>query len=107
MKFSIKYFFSKFYRNPQFPADLVTFSEEILNGKLYFSCSKNVKQSAVSDHLPEWRWSIDFNHFDIPGSDAEKRLLIMEILFIKRDQSQSSKTTKFILLKLFDWDICW
>ena len=31
----------------------------------------------------------------------------MEILFIKRDQSQSSKTMKFILLKLFDWDICW
>ena len=25
--------------NPQFPADLVTFTEEILNGKLYFLCS--------------------------------------------------------------------
>ena len=25
--------------NPQFSADLVTFSEEILNGKLYFLCS--------------------------------------------------------------------
>ena len=28
------------WRNPQFPADLVTFAEEILNGKLYFLCSK-------------------------------------------------------------------
>ena len=27
--------------NPQGPADLVTFNEEILNGKLYFLC--NVK----------------------------------------------------------------
>ena len=25
--------------NPQFPADLVTFAEEILNGKLHFLCS--------------------------------------------------------------------
>ena len=24
--------------NPQFPADLVTFTEEILNGKFYFMC---------------------------------------------------------------------
>ena len=27
--------------NPQFPADLVTFTGEILNGKLYFLCSKD------------------------------------------------------------------
>ena len=26
--------------NPQFPADFVIFTEEILNGKLYFLCSK-------------------------------------------------------------------
>ena len=25
--------------NPQFPADLVTFADEILNGKLHFLCS--------------------------------------------------------------------
>ena len=36
MKFSTKDFFSKF---PQFPADLVTFTEEILSGKLHFLCS--------------------------------------------------------------------
>ena len=34
MKFSIRDFFSKCDRpNPQFPADLVTFTAEILNGK--------------------------------------------------------------------------
>ena len=37
MKFSIKDFFSK-----QFPADLVKFTEEILNGKLHFFCSDNI-----------------------------------------------------------------
>ena len=36
--------------NPQFPADLVTFTEEILNGKLHFFCS--VKYALVRK-LPE------------------------------------------------------
>ena len=39
MKFSIKDFFSKCDPSPQFPADLVTFTEDILNGKLHFLCS--------------------------------------------------------------------
>ena len=37
IKFSIKDFFSK--SKPQETADLVTFTEEILNGKLKFLCS--------------------------------------------------------------------
>ena len=37
MKFSIKDLFSN--QNPQFSADLVTFTEEIFYGKLHFSCS--------------------------------------------------------------------
>ena len=38
MKFSIKDLFSKC---DQIPADLVTFTEETLNGKLPFLCSEN------------------------------------------------------------------
>ena len=36
MKSSIKDFFSKCDQIPQFPTDLITFTEEILNGKLHF-----------------------------------------------------------------------
>ena len=36
MKFSIQDLFSKCDQNSQFPADLVTFPDEILNGKLHF-----------------------------------------------------------------------
>ena len=36
MKFSINDFFSKCDQIPQETADLVTFTEEILNGKLHF-----------------------------------------------------------------------
>ena len=47
--------------NPQFPADLVTFTEEILNGKLYSLCSDGYhdKRNYVfinelsHSHLPE------------------------------------------------------
>ena len=48
---------------------------------------KCIKQSAVSYHLLECNCSIDFDHFDILASDANRfRLLIKESLFIKRDQ---------------------
>ena len=36
-------FFSKIWPNPQETANLVTFTEEILNGKLHFSCSNCCK----------------------------------------------------------------
>ena len=39
MKFSIKDFFQQMWPNPQLPADFVTFTEEILIGKLHFLCS--------------------------------------------------------------------
>ena len=35
--------------NPQFPADLLTFTEEILNGKLHFLCSV---RSAADESIP-------------------------------------------------------
>ena len=28
--------------NPEFPADFVTFTKEIVNGKLYFLCSEDI-----------------------------------------------------------------
>ena len=41
MKFFIKGFFKKCDQNQRkLPVDLVTFTEEILNGKLHFLCSK-------------------------------------------------------------------
>ena len=48
---------------------------------------KSIKQSAVSDHLLECNYSIDFDHFDILIFDANKfRLLIKESLLIKCNQ---------------------
>ena len=41
--------------SPQFPADLVTFTEEILNGTLFFLCSvdyyHNEKESQIYNHM--------------------------------------------------------
>ena len=45
---------------------------------------KNMKESAVSDHLLQCDCAIDFNHFDILASDTSSfRHLIKEILLIK------------------------
>ena len=51
MKLSIKDFFSK-CDQIQFPANLVTFTEEILIGKLHFLCSV-VKTTVFHKHIPE------------------------------------------------------
>ena len=64
---------------------------------------KCIKQSTVSEHLLECNCSIDFDHFDILASDANKfRLFIKESLLIKRDQPQFIKTIKSFPSKLFD-----
>ena len=56
---------------------------------------KSVKQSAVSDHLLECNCSIEFDHFDILASDANKfRCCIKERVLIKRDKPQLNKTSK-------------
>ena len=39
--------------NPQFPADLVMFTEEICNGKLHFLCS----ESKVTDEDSAWKYT--------------------------------------------------
>ena len=54
MKFSIKNFFSICDQIRQFPADLVTFNEKILNGKLHFLCSVycEVILDLVTDTIP-------------------------------------------------------
>ena len=64
---------------------------------------KSVKQSAISNHLLDCNCSIDFDHFDVLASDANKfRLLIKKSLLIKHDQPQLNKTIKSFPLKLFD-----
>ena len=58
---------------------------------------KCVKQSAVSDHLLECNCSIDFDHFDILASDANKfRLLINAITSANSVRSSGYWTTVFI-----------
>ena len=40
MKFSIKDFYGKYDQNRSFTADLITFTEEILDAKLHFMCGE-------------------------------------------------------------------
>ena len=64
---------------------------------------KNVKQSAVSDHLLQCDCSINFDDFDILASETNNfRLLIKESLLIMRDKPVLNCTTMSFTLKLFD-----
>ena len=64
---------------------------------------KNVKKSAVSDHLLQCHCTIDFDHFDILASDTNNfRLLIKKSLLINRDKTVLNRTVKSFPLKLFE-----
>ena len=64
---------------------------------------KNVKQSAVSDHLLQCDCSINFDDFDILASETNNfRLLIKESLLIMRNKPVLNRTTTSFPLKLFD-----
>ena len=63
---------------------------------------KNIKDSAVSDHLLQCNCTIDFDHFDILATDVSKfNLLVKESLLIKRDNPVLNRTNS-LPLKLFD-----
>ena len=64
---------------------------------------KNVKQSAVFDHLLQCDYSINFDDFEILASENNNfRLLIKESLLIMRDKPVLNRTTTSFSLKLFD-----
>ena len=66
---------------------------------------KNVKQSAISDHLLQCNCTINFDHFDILAAESNKfKLLLRESLLIKRDKLILNRTIKSFPLELFDWD---
>ena len=63
---------------------------------------KNIKDSAVSDHLLQCNCPIDFDHFDILATDVSKfNLLMKESLLIKRENPVLNRTIKSFPLELF------
>ena len=64
---------------------------------------KNVKQSAISDHLLQCNCAINFDDFSILATDCNKfRLLLRKNLLIKRDKPILNRTMKLFPLEVFD-----
>ena len=64
---------------------------------------KNVKQSAISDHLLTCECNINFDGFTILSNDSNNiNLLIKESLLISRDKPILNKTVKSFSLELFE-----
>ena len=65
---------------------------------------KNVKQSAISDHVLTCDCNIKINNFTILSKDSNNiNLLIKENLLIARDKLILNKTVKYFPLGLFQW----
>ena len=47
--------------------------------------SKNIKDSAFSDHLLQYNCTIDFDHFEILATDVVSKFNLLVKLLIKRD----------------------
>ena len=63
---------------------------------------KNIKDSAVSDHLLRCHCTLDFDHFDILATDVSKfNLLVKESVLLKCDNPVLKRTTKSFPLELF------
>ena len=62
---------------------------------------KNVKQSAISDHLLQCNCTINFDNSDILAAESNK-LFLRESLLIKRDKPILNRTIKPFPLELFD-----
>ena len=70
-----------------------------LTGKRF----KNMKDSAVSDHLLQCNCTIDFDHLDVLATDVSKfNFLVKESFLIKRDNPVFNRKTKSFPLELFD-----
>ena len=64
---------------------------------------KSIKDSAVSDHLLQSNYTIDFDHFDISVTDVSKfNLLVKESLLMERDNPVLNRRTTSFPLELFD-----
>ena len=66
-------------------------------------CLKNVKQSAISDHILHCNYAINFDGFSILATECNKfKLPLRESLLIKRDKPILNRTLKLFPLELFD-----
>ena len=64
---------------------------------------KNVKESALSDHLLQCNCTINFDSFDILAAESNTfKLLLRESLLIKCDKPILNRTIKSFPLELFD-----
>ena len=66
---------------------------------------KSVKQSAISDHLLQYNYAINFDDYSIFTTDSNKfKLLLRESLLTKRDKPILNRTIKLFPLELFYMD---
>ena len=73
--------------NPQFSADLVAFTEEMLNGKLHFLCSElccNIFVSAVQELLHLTTYETSKKMISLEGTSKTNVFQLFQLAFIMK-----------------------
>ena len=78
--------------NPQFPADMVTLTEEILNGKLHFLCSVNIKFGITAEIQRRWNKKDRNNNW----KQLNQLLIKMQKCFIDSDKTMILKQSSML-----------
>ena len=83
---------------------LLSFSLDSSCQKIDKKCLKNVKQSAISNHLLTCDYNIKFNDFLFLSKDSNSiNLRIKESLSISPDEPISNETVESFLFEFFEW----
>ena len=83
-------------------------AEHMRTSRLTNKCLKNIKQSAISDHLLSFGCNINFNDFTIMSKDSSNiNLLTKEKLLMSRDKPILDKTVKSVLFNCCLNDRIW
>ena len=93
------------YYGKTFRLFYIKVAEHMLTSNLTGKCLKNVKQSAISDHLLQCNYTVKFDDFDILAADPNK-LLLRECLLIKHyRQEQDNKIVSITSSSLIEMTV--
>ena len=95
---------SEIWPNQQFPADLVTFTEEILNGKLHFFCALNEIQQFICRKGQLLRdcffWKIDMTGWNCFLTITRRNIILLLLIYTCHFKFKSPVFERLVLILL-------
>ena len=93
--------------NPQFPADLVTFTKEILKGKLHFLCSVLKESFLILSFVFQFSVLHDDSSQDLVSDFSNPRFILVKFVFYPISGQCYHFMPPNLGFLVFSWDIKW